>query len=161
MRRALVALALAGGLGLTGCAPVVTVRPAPAATRVACAGIVVRLPPELGTAGKRETDAQGTAAWGFPASVILRCGVPPLGATTAPCFTVSGVDWVVLSRAGGRTLVQTFGRNPATDVRVDDRRTALSDVLPPLSASIAEAIPRTRASCSAAAPAGESPAPRP
>lgn len=161
MRGAVAAVAITGVLGLTGCAPVVTVRPAPAATRVACAGIVVRLPSELGTAGKRETDAQGTAAWGSPASVILRCGVPPLGATTAPCFTVNGVDWVVLSRAGGRTLVQTFGRDPATEVRVDDGRIALSDVLPPLSASVAEAVPRVRGKCSAAAPAPQSPAARP
>ncbi|MGT2426520.1 hypothetical protein [Amnibacterium kyonggiense] len=65
MRRALlVAAAVSTALLLTGCAPTISLRPAPEATSVGCAGVVVRLPGAIGGAARRDTDAQGTAAWG-------------------------------------------------------------------------------------------------
>ncbi|WXZ51180.1 DUF3515 family protein [Clavibacter tessellarius] len=43
----------------------------------------------------RETDAQGTGAWGDPQStVILRCGVATPGPTTDACISYDDVDWV-------------------------------------------------------------------
>lgn len=147
-------------LVLTACAPTVSLTPAPAATSAACAGIVVRLPSALGSAEQRQTDAQGTGAWGSPASVVLRCGVPPTGPTTAPCYTVGAVDWVVLRATDQQYALQTFGRSPSTEVVVDRRRIAVSDALPALSEAVAAAVPRAAGRCSGpAAPATESPVP--
>lgn len=85
-----------------------------------CAEISVRLPDTVADKAERETDAQATGAWGDPTAVILRCGVPPIGATTKPCVNVNGVDWVLMTDPAAKTIVyQTFGRTPATEVIID------------------------------------------
>ncbi|MBW8872941.1 MAG: DUF3515 family protein [Leifsonia sp.] len=120
-RRALPAVLLTGAaLLLAGCAPIVSLDPAANSNAPGCAEISVRLPDTVADKAKRETDAQATGAWGDPAAVILRCGVPPIGATTKPCVNVNGVDWVLMTDPAAKTIVyQTFGRTPATEVIID------------------------------------------
>src|SRR4051794_17572569 len=86
-RRALGILtaAVAASALLSGCAGTVGMEPAADATDPACADVIVRLPDTAADVDRRETDAQGTGAWGDPASVLLRCGVEPSGPTTLPC----------------------------------------------------------------------------
>lgn len=119
--RALPALLLAGtALLLAGCAPTVSLEPASGADDPGCAEISVRLPDTVADKDKRQTDAQATGAWGDPAAVILRCGVPSIGATTKPCINVNGVDWVLMTDPAAKSIVyQTFGRTPATEVIID------------------------------------------
>ena len=42
-----------------------------------------RLPETVDGLERRETNAQATGAWGNPASVLLRCGVPTPGPTAS------------------------------------------------------------------------------
>lgn len=144
--------AVALGLLLTGCAPTVSLQPAPQATSVGCAGIVVRLPDAIGSAGRRSTDAQGTAAWGAPASVTLTCGVTTPTVTTATCTTVDGVDWLLEQRRIGgveRAVLTTFGRQPGTQVVVDRAEVAPDTVLTAVSDPVAAATTRTGVQCRA------------
>lgn len=107
---------------LAGCAPTVSLDPAPDAANPECAEVIVRLvKPALTVDNKdyRHTDAQGTAAWGEPAAVLLRCGVPVPGPTTLPCVTVRGVDWIRDDSDAPVFVFTTYGRDPAVEVIVD------------------------------------------
>ncbi|MDH2442794.1 DUF3515 family protein [Amnibacterium sp. CER49] len=166
MRRALLAVpAAAAALALAGCAPTVAMTPAPDATARACAALIVRLPASLGTAGKRETDAQGTAAWGSAPDVTLTCGVTPPGPTTAVCLPVDGVDWVIDDRSSSSPAVYvatTFGRTPATRVVLQARgAVASSDALPPISEAVKAAMPTVDRRCIASPPPAASASPSP
>lgn len=140
VRRCIGALGAALVLALTGCAPTVDLQPAPEATRVGCAAVVVRLPAAVAGLQRRETNAQGTGAWGSPAAVVLRCGVPVSGPTTRPCFTFEGVDWVAQNTAGRRVRFDSFGRSPQLEAVVDGTRVNPADVLAELSAAIRPAV---------------------
>jgi hypothetical protein len=146
--RTLALVAPAVPLLLTGCSPIVSLTPAPQATAVACAGVVVRLPDQLLTERKRETDAQATAAWGEPVRVSLRCGV----ASTPPssqCVSFDEVDWKVQStRAGSKQqyVLTTYGRSPVVQV-VLDAGLPSDQVMPPISDAIAAAIPKATLHC--------------
>jgi hypothetical protein len=164
MTRRLLAVVLAAGalLALAGCTPTISVTPAPAATSVGCAALIVRLPATIGALGKRETDSQGTAAWGDPEAVQLRCGVTPPGPTTDPCYTASGVDWILADTgtgSGSREVVTTFGRTPATQVAVDPKKASVNDVLPTISDAVAAAMPTASRHCTTASQPTASPAP--
>ena len=138
-RRALPALLLAGAaLLLAGCTPTVSLDPAADSNAPGCAEISVRLPDTVADEPARETDAQATGAWGDPAVVILRCGVPPIGPTTKPCVNVNGVDWVLMTDPAAKTIVyQTFGRTPATEVIIDHvSGVSDSSVLPEFASAI-------------------------
>jgi hypothetical protein len=167
MRRALLApiAAAAGVLALAGCTPTVAMTPAPEATTTACAALIVRLPAALGTAPKRETDAQGTAAWGSTPDVTLTCGVTPPGPTTAVCLPVDGVDWVIDDRSSSSPAVYvatTFGRTPATRVVLQAKgAVASSDALPPISEAVKAAMPGVTRKCIASPPPGGSASPSP
>ena len=141
----LAVLAAGAALILTGCAPTVSLEAAADSNDPGCAEISVRLPDTIADKQRRDTDAQATSAWGDPAAVLLRCGVPPLGPTTKPCVTVNGIDWVLTSDPAAKTVVyQTFGRTPATEVIIDHVSGA-SDaaVLPDLASAIAS-VKQTR-----------------
>ena len=140
--RALATLAVAG-ITLTACAGTVALQPATQGTDPACASVVVRLPDVVAAAQSRETNAQGTGAWGTPASVLLVCGVPPPGPTTARCLSIAGVDWVEDDSAAPRYRYTTFGRSPAVEVTVDSTRADPAAVLPDLAAAVS-IIPTTR-----------------
>ncbi|HEY0260088.1 MAG TPA: DUF3515 family protein [Lacisediminihabitans sp.] len=107
---------------LAACAPTVALQPAADATDPGCAEIIVRLPSSVVDQPIRETDAQATAAWGNPASVLLRCGVrqPPPSST---CYTVKGIDWIIDASDKPRYVYTTYGRKPATQVVVDSTLT--------------------------------------
>jgi hypothetical protein len=137
---------LAAGL-LTGCTSKVPLEPAPDATEAACADVVVHLPEEVAGQRSRETDAQGTAAWGSPDStVLLRCGVDVPGPTTERCIGVSGVDWVIDDSRQPLMTYTTYGRSPAVEVFVNedpDGGISGSSVLAALSDAIGGSIKAT------------------
>ena len=150
MRRGLLLTAVPAVLLLAGCAPTVSLRPAPQATTVGCAGIVVRLPQSIGGAPRRTTDAQGTAAWGIPASVTLTCGVTTPAVTGTPCQTIGGVDWLLgEQQVGGaaRQVLTTYGRSPGTQVVLDASGPTADVVLNALSDPVAAATRTTGARC--------------
>jgi Protein of unknown function (DUF3515) len=133
----LLAIAAATGAAITGCAPVVDVAPAKDSANAACAPMMVALPESIGEAGLRKTNSQGTAAWGDPSLVILRCGVNVPGPTTDRCVSVNGVDWVIKEGDPVWTLT-TFGREPATEVLMDPDKISSATVLADLSAPAAK-----------------------
>ncbi|KQX07255.1 MULTISPECIES: DUF3515 family protein [unclassified Leifsonia] len=106
-------------VALTGCASAVSLEPAADAKDTACADVVVRLPTTVADQAARETGAQGTGAWGDPASVLLRCGVPSPGPTTDECVSVNGVDWIQDDSDAPTYRFTTFGRSPAVEVILD------------------------------------------
>ncbi len=104
---------------LTGCTAAVPMQAAEDATNPVCAEIVVRLPDDIDGHERRETDAQGTGAWGDPTVVLLTCGVEVPGPSTQRCVTIDGVDWLVDDSEEGRGVFTTYGRDPAVQVVVD------------------------------------------
>lgn len=146
LRHALAALTLVAASGLAGCATTVTLSPAPSANDPACAEVMVRLPSVVAGQERRFTDAQSTAAWGDPASVILTCGVEPLGPTTLPCQTVEGVDWVIDDTDAPRYRVTTFNREPAVEVFLDNEAVSSADVLDALTQRVA-LLPDSGSAC--------------
>ena len=152
MRRVLALLLVVPALLLAGCAPTVVLQPAPQATSTACAGIVVRLPQTVGVAERRNTDSQGTAAWGTPQAVSLRCGVatPP---TTDRCYSIGGVFWTTREQSIGgaqRRVLTTFGRTPGVQLVVDTGDVSADDALQALSEPIADATRASGQRCSVA-----------
>ena len=113
-------LPLASAALLSGCSQAVPFDPAPEASDPDCAAVVVRLPDTVAGLAERETNAQGTGAWGQPASVLLRCGVEPPGPTTDRCVSVDGVDWIIDESDAPTYLFTTYGRTPAVEVIVDN-----------------------------------------
>ncbi|WP_312179396.1 DUF3515 domain-containing protein [Arthrobacter sp.] len=113
---------------LTGCTPVADVDAAPDAANPDCAAVMVAVPDDLAGSKQRETSSQGTAAWGSPSEIIMRCGVPVPGPTTDACATVNGVDWV-LREDGSFWTATTYGRDPAVEVLFDTDKVASSTVL--------------------------------
>lgn len=121
-------------------------QPAPDANDPACAEVTSRLPGSLAGESRRWTDAQATGAWGDPASVLLTCGVEPIGPTTLPCQTVNGVDWVIDESEAPRYRVTSFGRVPAVEVYLDNDVVSSADVLDALSLLVAR-LPADGATC--------------
>ena len=141
-RNLAVAAAAAASLGLAACSPVINVTPAKDSANAACAPMMVALPDTIGEAKLRKTNSQGTAAWGDPSLVILRCGVNVPGPTTDRCVSVNDVDWVIKEGNPVWTLT-TFGREPATEILLDPDKISSATVLADLSAS-ASKIESTR-----------------
>ncbi|TBN58475.1 DUF3515 family protein [Glaciihabitans arcticus] len=111
------ALLAALALTLTGCVQTVSLRPAEFAVDPLCAQVMVDAPSDVAELPIRETNAQGTLAWGSPAAVLLRCGVPePDPTATLPCYEVGGVFWLVDDAGSPNYVYTTYGRSPATEV---------------------------------------------
>jgi hypothetical protein len=142
IRRAVPAALLVAGASLAGCSAPVSVQAAPGAADPACAPLLLALPETLGDAAIRKTTSQATAAWGDPSAVVLRCGVASPGPTTDRCVSVNGVDWVIKEGDPYYTLT-TFGREPATELLLDDSRISSATVLASLSSAVAK-VPATR-----------------
>lgn len=108
-------------VSLTACSAAVPMKPAEFATDPACANVIVELRdiPTIDDNAKRETDAQSTAAWGSPATILLTCGVEVPGPSTQRCITIDGVDWLVDDSDKTKGVFTTFGRDPAVQVVVD------------------------------------------
>ena len=117
---------------LSGCAGTVALQPADAANDPACAEVMVRVPDVVAGLERRSTNAQSTAAWGDPAAVILRCGLPDGGPSALPCFTVDNVDWLRDDANDPNFTFITYGRHPAVEVLIDSTvvsgTAALSDL---------------------------------
>jgi hypothetical protein len=135
-RSAGVAGVLTLGLLLTGCAGIVPMEPAVDANNPLCAEVSVRLGDVAGLA-KRETNAQATAAWGDPASILLTCGLEAPAPTTLPCIAVNGIDWIIDESQKPIYIFTTFGRTPAVQVALNSDAvsgsTVLADVAMPVS----------------------------
>jgi Protein of unknown function (DUF3515) len=146
---ALAAVAVVAAGLLTGCAPTIALTPAAHATSAKCASVVVLLPNTVSSLPQRETNAQGTGAWGEPPDILLHCGVPvPDPTSSLPCDTVDGIDWLLKSDPNNVFTFTTYGRDPAVsvtinskDVKADGNR-ALSD----LAIAVAE-IPGSKHHC--------------
>lgn len=146
---ALAAVALVAGGLLTGCSPTVALTPAASATSAKCASVVVLLPDTVSTLPQRETNAQGTGAWGEPPDIVLHCGVAvPDPTATLPCDTVDGIDWLLNDKKAPIYTFTTYGRDPAVSVTINsanvkaDGNQALSD----LAIAVAE-IPGSKHHC--------------
>lgn len=165
MRWALAAPVAAVALLLAGCTPVVALTPAPQATSVGCAGVIVRLPATIGGAAQRTVNAQGTAAWGSPATVTLTCGVATPQQSGLSCFQIGGVDWLVddqrLSDGSRAAVFTTFGRSPGVQIIVKVGSLSRSDVLPAVSDAIGAATTTTSRTCKSLDDLTSSPSPGP
>jgi hypothetical protein len=133
---ALSAAAIALTLSLSACSPTVSLEPAAYANNPGCAEVIVRLPDAVDGQERRTTNAQSTAAWGNPATVILRCGIEPVEISTLPCVTSNGVDWIVDDSDKPSFRFITFGRTPALEVIVDSENAVGVNALD----SLAEAV---------------------
>jgi hypothetical protein len=133
----------AGAALLTGCTAAVPMEPAPDADAVACADVVVHLPTSVAGQAERETNAQGTGAWGDPATVLLHCGVKVPGPTTLPCVNINGVDWINDNSDAPRIRITTYGRSPAVEVVVDTKKVSWSTVAVDLTNTVS-VVPQTK-----------------
>jgi hypothetical protein len=111
---AVTAFAVATVSLLGACSQPVPLEPAADATNPDCAEITVRLPEGIDDFAQRETNAQATGAWGEPAAIFLRCGVPVPGPSTLPCFTVKRHRLAARRAREAPTFKSssTFGRDP-------------------------------------------------
>jgi hypothetical protein len=100
------------------------------------ADVIVRLPDGVDGQERRTTNAQSTAAWGNPTTVILRCGIEPVEISTLPCVTASDVDWLVDESAKPSFRFISFGRDPAVEVIVDSENAVGVNVLESLSPAV-------------------------
>jgi hypothetical protein len=121
---------------LSGCAGTIALQPAEAANDPACAEVMVRVPDVVAGLDRRSTNAQSTAAWGDPAAVILRCGLPDGGPSVLPCFTVDNVDWLRDDANDPNFTFVTYGRNPAVEVLIDSAAVSGTTVLSDLSIAV-------------------------
>jgi hypothetical protein len=97
---------------------------------------MVRLSDKVDGLNRRSTDAQSTAAWGEPASVIFRCGLPEVTVSELKCISEEGVDWLVDDSAAPSYRFITFGRNPASEVIVDSKKAVGVNVLDEIGTTI-------------------------
>ena len=144
--RALATLLLVAALGavLSGCSPIVALKPAPHANATACADVIVRLPQDVQNLPRRETDAQATGAWGDPAQVLLRCGVTVPSVSDLPCVSVDGQDWLRDDSNAPSYVFTSYGRSPAIAVVVDQSKLTPGLVLSDLSSVVAFTKPNGR-----------------
>jgi hypothetical protein len=145
MRKKHLQLAVVSGalVFLTGCAPMVVLEPADQANDPECAEIIVRLPDELAGEQKRRVNAQSTAAWGEPVSVILRCGLEPVEVSPLPCVSASDIDWLVDDTNAPSFRFISYARFPATEVIIDSTKLAGVTVLEQLAGSVG-VLPATK-----------------
>nr|WP_218852665.1 DUF3515 domain-containing protein [Spelaeicoccus albus] len=127
---------------LSGCTGKVKVDPAAGAADPKCAAVMLSLPDELGGNAKRATTSQATAAWGDPSAVILRCGVTSPGPTTTPCVSVDKIDWLSKDE-GDHWRFVTYGRTPAVEVLIDQRKVSGQNAIATLSAAVSS-LPQKR-----------------
>ncbi len=151
-------------LVVSGCSSAVTVDAAPDATNPDCARALVAMPDTLAGQDKRETTAQATAAWGDPATIILKCGARVKEPVQDPCVRVNDVDWTLRQDGGakessepsesssstsgtsvdqgqsldgtGTWTATSFGRSPAIQVTFDAAKVNSSTLLVDLQSAV-------------------------
>ncbi|MFT3799346.1 DUF3515 family protein [Microbacterium sp.] len=146
-RLAAVALLPVGLLGIAGCSQAVAMTPASGSNDPACAEVMVRLPATLDGQDRRWTDAQATAAWGAPATVLMTCGLDAPGPSDLPCDTAGGVDWLIDDTDAPNYRVTTFGRTPAVQVYLNADEVSSRTVLDALGVAVQQ-LPEDGHSCS-------------
>ncbi|ROS29856.1 uncharacterized protein DUF3515 [Rathayibacter sp. PhB127] len=140
-RRVLPVVALLA-LATSGCTGTVPMEAAPTAAAVGCAEIAARLPSDVVGLTQRETDAQGTGAWGEPALVLLRCGVPDPGPSAA-CITERDVDWTIDDSDAAVVVATSYGRNPVVEVMLGAGLSGGREILAALAPAVSS-VPATR-----------------
>ena len=119
---------------------------APRASDPACTKALEVAPATVLGKGRSPLGVHGALAWGDP-HIVMRCGLEPLGPTTAQCISVNGHDWVLADPDADPVVFTTFGTDPAVDVAVpksyDQPTGALVDLAP-----VAAALPPNGRSCS-------------
>ncbi|MCU1405107.1 MAG: hypothetical protein JWQ43_1410 [Glaciihabitans sp.] len=142
----LTATAALATLILTGCTQTVALKPAEFATDPQCAEVITRLPDVVDDdLQQRETNAQGTSAWGSPSDILLRCGVPvPDPTAELDCITLDGIDWLRDPADDPNFVFTTYGRDPAIEVIVNSVNASGTNALNDLSSAIS-IIPADRA----------------
>ncbi|WP_405217112.1 DUF3515 domain-containing protein [Agrococcus sp. Ld7] len=129
-------------LAVAGCARTVSLPPADQASDPGCAEVIVTLPETIGREGglevleRRTTTAQGTAAWGDPSAVTLRCGMPVPAPSTLQCVSVGGVDWLQVGQEESVFTFVSYGREPATEVVIDTAMVTGATALDAISSSV-------------------------
>lgn len=142
MRLLPLAAAAAALVALTGCARSVSLPPAEEAADPGCASVIVSLPEELGDASlpqpldRRETTAQGTAAYGDPSAVTLRCGMPEPAPSASRCIQVGAVDWLEVAQEEDVWTFVSYGRSPAAEVVIDTGVVSAVTALESLSSAV-------------------------
>ena len=143
MRSLPLAAAAAVVLALTGCASAVTLPPAEDASDPGCASVVVSLADAIGEQSlpepleRRDTTGQGTAAFGNPSAVTLRCGMPEPAPSTDRCITVGEVDWLEVAAEDDVWTFVSYGRSPATEVVIDTSVVSAVTALEGVSSAVA------------------------
>ncbi len=137
MKKQFAALVVLVPLLLSGCAATVALTPAPHATSTTCADVSVHLPPTVDNQAQRETNAQGTGAWGTPDAVTLYCGVAvPSPTSTLPCVQVGSIYWLRASLGGTKYAFTTYGRDPAVQVQLDNSKVVAGPALDDLEGAV-------------------------
>ncbi|MEU3333971.1 DUF3515 family protein [Streptomyces sp. NPDC006668] len=110
----------------------------------ACRRVVDGYPSGLAGLERADVGVPGAAVWGDGA-VTARCGLEPPAATIDACVNVDDVDWVWRPKAhDGRKVLVTYGRDPAVEIEISDRVTAVDDVLVELSGAVRPLAPHAR-----------------
>jgi hypothetical protein len=135
------AVAVTSVLLVTGCAPSVAMDAAPNATDPGCAEVIVRLPDTLEGLTVRETNAQATAAWGSPATVLLTCGLPAQPPTSLLCLPIGTVEWLIDDSDPQFTTATSHGRRPVTRVVIDKTETGGQTILAELEPAVTATQP--------------------
>jgi hypothetical protein len=142
-RRPRLTLAAGALVALGGCSS--APGPAPRAADPACTKALEAAPDTVLGHGRSPLGVRGALAWGDP-HIVLRCGLEPLGPTTAECLTVNDHDWVLADPDADPVVFTTFGTDPAVDVAVprsyQQPTGALVDLAP-----VAAALPTNGRSC--------------
>lgn len=80
--------------------------------------MMTRLSDTLADQERVWTDAQSTAAWGSPATILMVCGVEEPAVSDLPCTSIAGFDWLVDESDENWYRVTTFGRSPAVQLGI-------------------------------------------
>jgi hypothetical protein len=132
---------LAAAALLTGCSSAPD--PAPRAGEPACATALGAAPDRVLDRARDGLDVPGALAWGAP-RIVLRCGLAPLGPTTAQCVTVDDRDWVVADPDADPVVFTSFGTDPAVEVSVPRSYTQPTGALVDLAPVVAALPPNGR-----------------
>jgi Protein of unknown function (DUF3515) len=145
------AVALAAGLAV-GLAPALAAcsrgpQPAPRAGDPACVRALAAAPGSVLGRPRAPLEVPGALAWGDP-KIVLRCGLPALGPTTAACLEVNGVDWVIADPSADPVVFTLFGRDPALELSVPASygRSAASEAVVDVAAA-ARVLPANGRTC--------------
>lgn len=136
-RRLAIPVLVAAVLATTACSVPVSVPAPESAADPACSTVMLALPQEIDSLGKRVTTSQSTGAWGDPAAVVLSCGTPERGPSSDPCTTVDGVDWTAKENEdGGSWTLTAYGRVPRIEVTIDTSKVSSAAVAAALSPAV-------------------------